>query len=149
MINFEPLRIWVYALLHYFTAPRHAGQAVLVSGLALELSKREQSGLAFGPRNREHSFPIREPFGRRIFQTIIHLKRVDCTYLPLGLLAVAMDSSNAWKNYAALAAHFPGLRCVPVHRFGIERIRPLVGFPRFFAAPVFAIGVVLGIQELK
>jgi len=63
----------------------------------------------------------------------------------LALVAVALDISNAWTYYAALAAIISRVLYVPIYIIGIQKIRSIIFAPFLLAVPVMVIGIIIGL----
>lgn len=131
-MTLESLSILIYTLLIF--------AAVLVQGV---YSSRT-AGPAFGFSNREDDPPGMRVAGLRIDRTLANLKEGAIMYLPLALLAVSLDISNAWTWGAALLTIVSRLIYVPVFYLGIPVVRTLVWAPGFVAIPALAVGIVIG-----
>jgi uncharacterized MAPEG superfamily protein len=131
-MTLEALSILIYALLIFGAVAVQATYAALTAGLA------------FGFSNRDGAQPGMGPAGLRIDKTLGNLKEGATMYLPLALLAVSLDISNAWTWGAALVTIVSRLIYAPVFYLGIPVMRTLVWGPSFAAIPAIAFGIIVG-----
>jgi uncharacterized MAPEG superfamily protein len=102
------------------------------------------AGPAYGFSNREGAPPGMGAAGLRIDKALANLKEGAVMYLPLALLAVSLDISNAWTWGAAVLTIVSRLIYVPVFYLGNPVVRTLVWAPSFVAIPVLAVGIMIG-----
>ncbi|WP_292294878.1 MAPEG family protein [Marivita sp.] len=131
-MTLEALSIVIYTLLIF--------AAVMVQAVY----SARTAGPAFGFSNREGAPPGMGAAGLRIDKTLANLKEGAIMYLPLALLAVSLDVSNAWTWSAALLTIVSRLIYVPVFYLGIPIVRTLVWAPGFVAIPTLAVGILIG-----
>jgi len=103
------------------------------------------AGVAYGLSNHTESQPNKGPAGKRIDNTLNNLKEGAVMYLPLAILAVTLDVTNAWTYYAALATILSRVLYVPTYIFGIEKLRSIIFTPSLLAVPAMAVGIILGL----
>lgn len=101
-------------------------------------------GMKYGLSNRDTVPPEKSAFAHRIDRTLGNLKEGGAMYLPLALLAVALDASNPWVHYAALATMISRALYVPIYLAGVPVVRTLVWTPSLLAVPAMAYGIWLG-----
>ncbi|MGB3407727.1 MAG: MAPEG family protein [Jannaschia sp.] len=126
------ISIIIYALLIFGVVAIQAGYASVTAGTA------------FGFSNRDAPQPGMGPAGRRIDRTLGNLKEGAIMYLPLAITAVALDISNGWTFYAALATILSRVLYVLIFLVGIQTIRTFVWVPSFAAIPAMAVGIMVG-----
>ena len=103
------------------------------------------AGVAYGFSNRETPRLDKSGISVRIDNTLDNFKEGALMYLPLALLAVSLNLSNAWTYYAALATIISRLLYIPIYIVGIEKVRTLVWIPSFLAVPAMAFGIYRGL----
>jgi len=102
------------------------------------------AGNAFGFSNREGPQPGLGPFGRRVDRTLANLKEGAIIYLPLAVMAVALEVSNIWTVVAAVSTIISRTLYVPIFFAGIPVLRTVIWAPSFVAIPVMAWGILVG-----
>ena len=103
------------------------------------------AGADYGFSNRETPPPNKGAIGFRIDNTLGNFKEGAMMYLPMALLAVSYEISNAWTYYAALVTIISRVLYIPIYIVGIEKVRTLVWIPSFLAVPAMAYGIYRGI----
>jgi len=102
------------------------------------------AGIAYNLSNHDKPQPNKRPVGIRIDNTLNNLKEGALMFLPLALLVIHLDISNAWTYYAALATIISRVLYVPIYIAGIEKIRTIIFVPSLLAIPALAFGLFLG-----
>lgn len=131
-MTFEALSILIYTLLIFGAITVQATHSAATAEPAYGFSNRA------GPQ------PGKSDFGRRIGLTLGNLNEGAIMYLPLALLAVSLDISNAGTYSAALVTVISRVLYVPIFLSGVTIIRTLVWAPSFFAIPFMSVGILLG-----
>ena len=85
------------------------------------------------------------PFGRRVDRTLANLKEGAIIYLPLAVMAVALEISNTWTVVAAVTTIISRMLYVPIFFSGIPVLRTLIWAPSFVAIPIMAWGILAGL----
>lgn len=131
-MTIEALSILIYALLLFAVVATQATYAGITAGND------------FGFSDRENPQPGLERFGRRVDKTLANLKEGSIIYLPLALMAAALEVSNTWTVVAAIATIISRTLYVPIFFAGIPVLRTLIWAPSFVAMPLMAWGIVAG-----
>ena len=131
-MTIEALSILIYAMLLFAVVVTQATYAGITAGNA------------FGFSNRDEPQPRMGPFGRRVDKTLANLKEGAIIYLPLALMAVALDVSNIWTVVAAFTTIISRVLYVPIFFAGIPVLRTVIWAPSFVAMPVMAWGILAG-----
>ncbi len=132
-MTIEALSILIYALLLFVVVATQATHAGITAGTA------------FGFSNRDGPQPGLGPFGRRVDRTLANLKEGAIIYLPLAVMAVALEISNTWTVVAAVTTIISRMLYVPIFFSGIPVLRTLIWAPSFVAIPIMAWGILAGL----
>lgn len=132
-MTIEALSILIYVLLLFAVVATQATYAGITAGND------------FGFSNRDDPQPGLGPFGRRVNKTLANLKEGAIIYLPLAVMAVALDVSNTWTIVAAVTTIISRVLYVPIYFAGIPVLRTLIWAPGFVAIPLMAWGIMAGL----
>ena len=102
------------------------------------------AGAAYNLSNHEQPQINKGPVGIRIDNTLNNLKEGALIYIPLTLLVVFLDVSNAWTYYAALVTIIARVLYVPIYVAGITTLRSAVFAFSLFAVPAMFVGLMTG-----